>query len=183
MVGAMRAAGAGAAVLALSSAAAAQADASLRAFVAANRCPVVERLALIHARGDRSSSRGRFLIVAPRDNGHAYVQCIFFDHDTKLHCEASSGFYRYRPDSGLRLRLDPDKVAALARLGFSTDDSAGNFKREIDLGDPPDLVAAAELMLTALHDGYDARLGAELALKAPLAPGKLKRFSRCVPVS
>jgi hypothetical protein len=48
-------------------------------------------------------------------------------------------------------------VAALGRLGFSTDGSQGNFRIDLDVAEKPDFNAISDFMLKALHDGYGAR--------------------------
>jgi hypothetical protein len=44
----------------------------------------------------------------------------------------------------------------------------------------PDFNAIADLILQALHDGFDARAGVTLLIEAPLAP---RPTGKCVPVS
>jgi hypothetical protein len=105
---------------------------------------------------------------------------MFIESRTRILCEASSGYY-YNKDGATRtFFLPPDAIAALGRLGFSTDDSQGNFRYEAGIAEPPDLNAIADLILTALHDGYGARAEAELRFNAPFAP---RSTSRCIPVS
>jgi T3SS (YopN, CesT) and YbjN peptide-binding chaperone 3 len=155
----------------------------LRAFLANHRCAVVERLELIHARGNRSRSHNRFLVVGLEQHGRSYVQCLFVAQDTRMLCEASSGFYAQRPGEPRRFRLAPEAVAALGRLGFSTDDAQGNYRRELELGRPPNLVAVADLMLSALYEGYGARLDTRLKLTAPMVPRVKREFSKCALMS
>src|SRR6202035_4848264 len=100
-----------------------------------------------------------------------------FDTRTKMLCEASSGFFYTEPRS---YWLPPQAVAALARLGFLTDDSTGNFRIWFDVADPPDFNAIADFMLKALHDGYGARADMALRFSAPFAP---HASSKCIPVS
>lgn len=70
-------------------------------------------------------------------------------------------------------------IAALARLGFSTDNSEGNFRIGFEVKEPPDFNAVADLILQALHDAFEARAGATLLIEAPLAP---RPTGKCVPV-
>jgi hypothetical protein len=114
----------------------------------------------------------------PRDPND-YVQCVF-DTRTRMLCEAASGFYDGLPAVPRSRRLPASAVAALGRLGFSTDDSAGNFQIWLDVADPPDFNAIADFTLKILHDVYDARAGVTLAFNAPLAPHPT---GKCVPVS
>ena len=157
---------------------AAAAGSTLRALLVEYRCAVVDRLERIYEAGDRARSRNRYLAITAPDHPHGYVQCLFYDGRAKLLCEASSGFYYHEPRTFF---LHPDAIAALGRLGFSTDDSEGNFRIELDLADPPDFNAIADLMLRALHDASGARAGdAVLLFNAPFAR---RPSSTCVPVS
>lgn len=48
-------------------------------------------------------------------------------------------------------------MAALGRIGFDADGSAGNFRIDRAISAPVDFAALADLMLRALHDGYGAQ--------------------------
>jgi hypothetical protein len=143
------------------------------------RCPVVDRLEQIYEACDSSDPQNLFLIVDPAERPQDYVQCVF-DTPTRMLCEASSGFYYNAPTELRSYRLPPSAVAALGRLGFSTDDSGGNFQIWFDVAEPPDFNAIADFILRALHDGYRVRAGTTLEFIAPLAP---HATSKCVPVS
>jgi len=67
----------------------------LRAFLTTYRCTVIERLQIIH--DNRERKMHRFLILALRFRPQNYVQCLFLDGDTRMLCEASSGFYATLP--------------------------------------------------------------------------------------
>ena len=164
----------------LAVAGAARADpADLAGFLAAYRCDLVERLRMIHA--DRTP-KDRYLILAIKEGPRGYVQCLFVENDTRLLCEAESGFYEPKAGEPRRFRVRPEGVAALARLGFSTDDSKGNYQRLIPLDGSDDFAGVADVILTALYEAYGARMDSELEWQAPLAPGK-GLFARCAPVS
>lgn len=152
------------------------ADRGRKAFIETNRCAIVERLDSIHRRGPRSTSADRFLVAVPDGAPDRYVQCIFFDDDTRMVCEASSGRYGGTVDL-----LDAPGIAALEALGFTLDDPNGNFAREIALGTPANFNRVAELMLGALHDGYGVRSGDPLLFDAPMA--RLPRDACPGPVS
>jgi hypothetical protein len=94
-------------------------------------------------------------------------------------CEASSGYYDSKPDQPRVYRLPAASITALGSLGFSTDDSAGNFQIWFDVPDPPDLNRIADFILKALHDGYGVRAGGKLEFNAPAAP---RTSTQCVPV-
>jgi len=46
--------------------------------------------------------------------------------------------------------------------------------------EPPDFNTVADLILQALHDGFDARAGVTLLIEGPLAP---RPTGKCVAVS
>jgi hypothetical protein len=168
------------AVLATATAAAAQEGAALRALLIEYRCPVVDRLDRIHAHPRSTDYKDRFLAVTLVGHPHGYVQCMFVENRSGIFCEASSGFYFNKPGTVRTFYLPQAAIAALGRLGFSTDDSGGNFRYQAGIGAPPDFNAIADLILKALHDGYGARADSELRFNAPFAP---RATTKCVPVS
>ena len=153
--------------------------ATFRELLIQYRCPVVDRLQQIYETAGTSDPQNLFLIIEFALRPQDYVQCVF-NSATRMLCEASSGFYYDAPDKPRTYRLPPSGIAALGRLGFSTDDSPGNFRIWFDVSDPPDFNRIADLMLKALHDGYGARAGVSLQFSAPLAP---LATSKCIPVS
>jgi hypothetical protein len=140
-------------------------------FIAKYRCPVADRLERLFDAGDPTKDGDRYLVVSFSTRQQDYVQCLFHDNETMVYCEAASGFWFDKQGAPRTVRLAPGNIAALARLGFSTDDSAGNFKFDRPVPKPPDFGALADLMLKALYDGYDARVATVLEFKAPFAPG------------
>jgi hypothetical protein len=158
----------------------AQTGGSVRGLLVEYRCPVVDRLDRIYEHASPHDYRDRFLAVTLSGHPHGYVQCMFAANRTRLLCEASSGYYYIRSDQPRTFYLAPAAIAALGRLGFSTDDSAGNFRYQVGIGSPPDLNAVADLILIALHDGYGARADSRLSFNAPFAP---RATSKCIPVS
>jgi hypothetical protein len=166
-------------LLASNTVSAEDATATLRELLMQFRCPVVDRLERIYAIGDPETHLDEYLIVAFPDRPENYVQCLFYQRD-KIMCEAASGFYLDPPEKPRTARLPAGAVAALGRLGFSTDDSAGNFRIDLDVADPPDFRAIADLILNALHDGYGARADMDLLLVAPYAP---HATTKCDPTS
>ena len=176
----VRKVGLAALVLLLSAAAASAQTGTLRALLAEYRCPIVDRLDRIYEHPKPTDFLDRFLAVTLHAHPHGYVQCIFVANRTKILCEASSGFYYSKTGAPRTFFLPRDAVAALGKLGFSTDDSKGNFRYESELGAPPDFNAIADLILMALHDAYGARAGETLRFNAPFAR---RDTSKCVPVS
>lgn len=90
------------------------------------------------------------------------------------------GLLRRRGHATAHTWLSKDAVTALGRLGFSTDDTADNFRIGFDVADPPDFVGIADFILKALHDGFGARANDALEFNAPLAP---HATAKCNPVS
>jgi len=152
---------------------------SLNTFLLTYRCAVVERLAIIHE--NREQDVDRFFVLSLKHRMQSYVQCIFLDGDQRMLCEAASGFYATPAVQDRAYRLPPYRVAALDRLGFSTDDSEGNFQKMIEFDGVPDLAAVADLILSTLYEVYDARVGSNLKWDSPLADFD-PRESDCVPI-
>jgi hypothetical protein len=157
----------------------------LGSFLSAFRCPVALRLASIHARGDREREDERFLILALAQGDTSYVQCAFFDEDRRMMCEAASGYYDAPEGAPRHVYLPAKSVAALASLGFSTDDSHGNFQRVMETADPSDFVSVAEVLLSALYETYGARLDSKIEVHSALVDdlGPVLKASDCPPTS
>jgi hypothetical protein len=154
------------------------ADDSFQNFQAAYRCDIMERLKLIQATGNPARPLNRYLAIStPTRN---YVQCIFQEGNSYVHCEASSGFWAMKRGRERTVYQTPRAIAALASLGFDTDDSVGNFRIEHPTATPADFASLTDLMLRALHDGYGARSDTVLVFNAPFAP---YRPAACVPIS
>jgi hypothetical protein len=132
------------------------------------RCLVVDRLEQIYQASASADPQNVFLIVDLAGRPQDYVQCVF-DTPTRMLCEASSGYYYDAPTEPRSYRLPPSAIAALGRLGFSTDESAGNFQIWFDVAEPPDLNAIADFILKALHDGYRVRAGTTLGSSSSMA--------------
>ena len=164
----------------LSCVALAQDENGLRALLIEYRCPLVDRLERLYEAGDPASDQDQFIAVTVPEHLHGYVQCMSHDKRTKVLCEASSDFYFDPPGLRRTFYLAEDAVAALGRLGFSTDGSQGNFRIDLDVAEKPDFNAISDFMLKALHDGYGARAQSKLKFNAPLAP---LPNSKCVPAS
>jgi hypothetical protein len=159
--------------------AAAQETASLEGLLTQYRCPVVDRLERIYAAGDPEKHPDEYLIIEIRPHPETYVQCVFYAKN-KLYCEAASGFFLNAPTEPRTMHLSASSIAALARLGFSTDDAKGNFSIDLDISEPPDFNAIAELMLKALHAAYGADADTKLRFHAPYAE---RATRKCVPTS
>jgi hypothetical protein len=152
---------------------------SLHALLVEYRCPIVDRLDRIYDNPRPTDYLDRFLAVTLLEHPHGYVQCMFIKNRTALLCEASSGYYYDKQGAPRTFYLPQKSMAALGHLGFSTDDTAGNFRYEALLGNPPDFNAVADLILRALHDGYGARAESQLKFNAPFAR---RATTKCIPV-
>jgi hypothetical protein len=171
---------AGAACLSVSAAFPQEMQTSLRSLLVEYRCQTVDRLERIYEFGDHSSHRDRYIAVTVPEHRHGYVQCMFVERRSQMLCEASSGFYYDKEGEPRTFRHPPEVPAALSRLGFSTDDSQGNYQMMFDVGVRPNFNKIADLILKSLHDGYGARAETRLRFNAPFAK---RAPSSCVPVS
>jgi len=128
------------------------------------RCPITAYLTEIHRRP--LAKKDRYLILWSAGRPEFYVQCMFFDKDREIHCEAASGYYGEK----IAGFATPTKLAALAALGFSTDASAGNFVQERPAADVEALYDIAGMLVESLVRVYDMGTADLLLHNAPLAP-------------
>ena len=148
----------------LSGIASAQADDSLRDLLATRRCAVSALLRATYAQARALPEDQRFFIIRVQKKLDAYVRCRFADRAPKVACEASPAYYEEGNDHPLYVFLPPERIAALAKLGFAP----GPAANLIYTGDKLDFDAIAGLMLTALHDGFGVRAETALDETAPL---------------
>jgi hypothetical protein len=146
-------------------------------FLARNLCPIGQILNAIRAKPWKSKDElNRYLILSPKGRPGAYAQCAFFDGGDSVHCEVASPYY-------VPLNHPPDiaRRPAVARLGYSLDDSKGNYVREFKLDDeksPP----LAEFMLRSLYESFLAEPDERVKFDAPLVKG-LPPGEVCAPTS
>ena len=160
----------------------ATADGGLSDFVNTYQCSLAGLIAKIVANPHKSDTQDRFIILSLPGPIAAYVQCAFDTDDREGICEASSGFWN---NSWEKPHFRPAQLAALARLGFSTDGSHENFQQHMHFPPTgPDPDALAGLMLRALYEGYDAHKDMQIEVQAPFAlrHGYLPR-QRCALIS
>ncbi len=138
------------------------------AFIAAYECELTLRLFVIHVLGDPAWEDNRFLTLSLKDEPGHYVQCAYFDNDAQMMCEAASGYFSAAEGKPPLFHLADDRVAALGALGFSTDGSHGNYRETVDMSRTDSYRETGKLLLAALFEGFDARLGAPIELTAPL---------------
>jgi hypothetical protein len=158
-------------------------SADIDTFESTYHCSVAASIARIHAH-PHPEQMHRYLVL---ENGltHRYVQCLFYDSDRQMLCEAWSGWWEQK-NSGPKFRspLAPEQLAALSRLGFSMDVSHGNFQRRFRFGDEPNYGVVADLMLRALYSGYDTTLATGVSGEGPYAMRKtLLSKNTCIPIS
>ena len=98
-------------------------------------------------------------------------------------CEAASGYYA---DKGPRKAFLPRaSVVALASLGYSTDDSKGNFQKMVDASGEDERGAIADLLLKSLFLAYGVRKANVVRVSVPLLHEDMSPAASqpCVPIS
>jgi len=139
------------------------AAADLNRFLAAYTKPVFDMLTRI--RTHKMTRQGRFLILSStKPTPQHYVQCFFENNDTKIMCEAASGYYD-KPG----YHISAKRRNAIKNMGFEGDDNQGNFRREFMVTGPETLRTVARIMLETLYRGYGVGVG-EMKLCAPFNP-------------
>jgi len=157
-------------------------DDGLSDFVETYQCSLAGLIAKIEAYHGKSDEQNRFIIQSLHGPPARYVQCAFDNREREGLCEASSGWWN---NSWEQPHIGTAERAALARLGFSTDGSHGNFQQPLHVPPGgPEPYALASLMLSVLYDVYGARKDVPIEVEAPFAlrHGFLPR-QRCVPIS
>lgn len=147
------------------------------AFAAGHTDPALETLRQRHfceilgylsaIRSQPMTPRDRYLVVEVAERP-GYVQCLFFDNDRKILCEAASGAYD-KPGSHY---VAADKLATLARLGFSLDGAKGNYQQRRAIRSGASLPKIADLLIRTLHDVYDVAPDHHFRYQAPLVKEK-----------
>ncbi|HEY3638748.1 MAG TPA: hypothetical protein VGK90_11405 [Rhizomicrobium sp.] len=158
-------------------------SADIDTFESTYHCAVTASIARIHAH-PHPEQMYRYLVLENAVT-HRYVQCLFFDSDRQMLCEAWSGWWEQK-NSGPKFRspLAPEQLAALSKLGFSMDVSHGNFQRRFRFGGVPDYEGVADLMLRALYSGYNTTLATGVRGEGPYAMRKtLLSKNSCIPIS
>jgi hypothetical protein len=146
----------------------AEENSALGAFVDAYRCAIIDIITRIHEQGDVEQNRFFILSVEERPSTN-YVQCVFEDaRETRMYCEAASGFFEHAPGEPRDAFVSSPTREALGRLGFSTDDSKGNFAVEIDIAGAASYGAVADLVLEALYLGYETRAHSIIEVHSPI---------------
>ena len=152
--------------------------ADFNAFRKKYHCEISQRLAKLQA---SKRTRDRYLVLALIYHPDRFAQCLSMTSGARVLCEASSGFYTQKGAKPRTFRPSPEAIEVLGRLGFSTDDSQGNFQRQMDTRTDRDIEAVADLLLAAIYEAYGARPNSALEITAPLAPMTAEELARCVP--
>lgn len=157
-------------------------DDGLTDFVETYQCSLAGLIAKIETLGNKRDEQNRFIVLALPGPTASYVQCAFGNLDRDGLCEASSGWWN---NTWERPHFSAAQLAGLARLGFSTNGSHGNFQQQMHFpAGGPEPYALAGLMLSALYEGYGARRDMPIEVVAPFAlrHGFLPK-QRCVPIA
>lgn len=139
-------------------------DDRIAALQAKYRCPIFEYLVAIHhAPLDK---KHRFLTVEIANPNAHFTQCIFYNRDRKMHCEAESPFYQ--PE--LASYFTPARLALLKSLGYSTKASKDNFHLERSVPGIAALFEVAGLYVDTLARVFDLQIDDKLTYRSPLVP-------------
>jgi hypothetical protein len=165
------------------SVAASDAEQRLNGFLQLHKCPVYERLLYTHQNGNKEFPNNRYVIFASRERTYAFVQCILFENDEKVLCEAASGFFSGGPGKPRTFRLSPRSLAAVQRFGFLGTGESGNHRQEFNLKDRGGLDGVADLIVRSLYIVYAPRKNEQMEYKAPISDALDPSPYRCTPIS
>ena len=132
------------------------------------RCPIFEYLMAIHKTPIKSKDRYLTAAITDPVDEKYYAQCIFYNKDRKMHCEASSPFYHEQ----LKTFFTRDRLGELRQLGYTTKPSKNNFHLERASANIDQLYDIAGLYVDTLARVFDMQLDETLTYHAPLVPTK-----------
>lgn len=138
-------------------------DAALAELRAKHFCRVVAYLRAIHAHPP--SRHNRYLVLEPVGRV-AYVQCLYYQLDRRILCEAASGYY----EVPRRELVAPERYPILRDLGYATPAVGGNYKQRRSIKGDQSLAEVAEIMIRTLHDIFDVVPSDTVEYKAPFVP-------------
>lgn len=105
----------------------------------------------------------RYLILS-LEGSEYYVQCMFFDEDRQLHCEAASGaFHDWSPTD--------EQIAVLASLGYDVTKPEQNYAVEHSVTEETALMHMPVLLIETLYRAYGLAQDTPLRFQAPFVPG------------
>ncbi len=132
---------------------------TLDKFLLINKCAVASMIQQIHQHAPTDDHMRYLILEAEGTNG--YVQCVMHDNDTAIYCEAASGYYFKS------LKISASGLSTIARHGFSTDASKGNFNFDVPITGSLTFDDIADRMLQTLYRAYNAHTD-HIDIKAPL---------------
>lgn len=148
-------------------------------FLLAQHVPTIARWLM--AIFETGADVDRFLVIEIEGSPESYVQAIFVDEEPPfLLVEAASGFFAQFEGEPRTFKVSSAGKAKLSELGFSLDDSDGNFQLKL-FYDPDsalsDFHGAASVMILALRGAYGLSTDSAITLEAPLLPDGWEDFS------
>ena len=105
----------------------------------------------------------RYLILS-LEGSEYYVQCMFFDEDRQLHCEAASGAFH-------DWSLTEEQIAVLASLGYDVTKPEQNYAVEHPVTEETALRYMPVLLIETLYRVYGLTQDTPLRFQAPFVPG------------
>jgi hypothetical protein len=130
------------------------------------RCPIFELLLAVHRTPLKTKERYVVIAIKTPDGEGAYTQCIFFNKDQRMHCEAASPFYNQE----LKSFFTKERIALLKNLGYTTRPSKNNYHLEPKIAGLDSIYAVAGLYVETLGRVFDMQPSDNIIYHAPLVP-------------
>jgi len=130
------------------------------------RCPIFEYLVALHDTSPKL--KDRYLVAEINTKERYFTQCIFYNKDRKMHCEAESPYY----DRSVSSYFTPERLAILKSLGYTTKPSKNNFHLERKVTGVESLYEIAGLYVDTLARVFDMQIYETLNYIAPRVPLK-----------
>ena len=143
-------------------------DRRVEAVLAKWQCPIAGYIEKIHR---SPAEKHRFLVLVTAERPELYVQCMLYDKDARIRCEAASGYY-FEKIKGF---ASERRLAALTRLGFSTDATHGNFSLDKPFTGAD---ASAKLFLETMARVFDLKVRDRLRYSAPMLSNQKENVVR-----
>ena len=146
------------------------------------QCPIFSYLVAIHRAPSSLKDRYLTLEIAGLHDRKFYAQCIFYNKDRKMHCEAASPFY----DTELQDFFTRERLVVLRSLGYTTKPSKNNYHLERGVKNADSLYDIAGLLVETLGRVLDMQLDERLIYHAPLVKqtpaGGIEGSKLCAPL-
>lgn len=132
------------------------------------QCPIFSYLLAIH-RVPLTHKDDRYLVtaIARPDGEKLYSQCIFYNKDRKMHCEASSPFFHQE----LKSYFTAERLRILKALGYTTKPSKNNYHLEAKVTGIDSLYEIAGLFVETLGRIFEMQVDDKIIYHAPLVKG------------